>query len=159
LPRILDLQAAPAMEFRVASIPASFGESVSRASGFPVTPLRRFRLPTRLRVAPNPRSSGLTGDGASSCLASRILWRLREQSFRFPRCSVRSAPPPDVASGFPGCRIFRLAYGESSGCPESSPSGLALGTVSRFPRLLRPLACLGITSSSFPESMILWPRR
>jgi len=133
------------MEPRVASILASFSGSVSEAPGCPVSSLLQLRLPMSLRVSPNPASSDLAGDGASSCLDSRILQRLCVRGSRFPRLLASPAPPPTKASGCPASSIFRLAYGESSGCPESSPSGLALGSTSGLPRLPRLLACLGIS--------------
>jgi hypothetical protein len=116
-----------------------------------------FSLPMRARVAPAPQSSSCAGDGASSCLASRIFQRLCKRSFGLPRHFASPAPPPIEAPGCPGSSIFRLAYGESSGRPESSPSGLALGTDSGLPRIPLLLACLGIRLRVAPNPSPLAP--
>jgi len=101
LPRILDLQAVPAMELRVASNLASFSGSVSEAPGCPVSSLLQLRLPMSLRVSPNPESSGL------------------------PTVSLRVAPNPLLPAwpwaqppGCPGCRAFWPASGSVFGLPQ-----------------------------------------
>ena len=140
------LPAVPAMEPRVASTLASFSGSVNEDPGCPVSSLLQLRLRLSFRVAPSPQSSGLSGDGASSCLDSRIFQRLCERSFRLPRLLASPAPPsmrlrvaPKPApSGLPTVRVFRSPR-------ILSPSGLALGSPSGSPRLPRPVACLGIS--------------
>ena len=142
------------MELRVASILASFSGSVSEAPGCPVSSLLQFRLPMSLRVAPNPTSSDLTGDGASSFLDSRILQRLRERSFRFPRLLASPAPPPmwlrvapsPASSGLPTVSprvapnplLPAWPGAQPPGCPGCRAFWLALGSVSGLPRILLP---------------------
>jgi hypothetical protein len=139
------------MEPRVASILASFSGSVSEAPGCPVSPLLQLRLPMRLRVAPNPRSSGLAGDGASSFLDSRILQRLCERSSRSPLLLASPAPPPTEAPGCPVSSIFRLAYGESSGRPEASTFRPRLRLSFRVSPAAELLACLWISLRVAPN--------
>jgi len=78
-----------------------------------VTPQLAFqlRLPMIHRVAPASSSSGFAGDGAPSCLASRILRRFRGWSFGSPRSFARPGAPPSVAASFPAPCTFRLCLG------------------------------------------------
>ena len=163
------------MGLRVASLPASFGGAVNEAPGCPVSPLLQLRLPIGLRVSPLPRSSGLTGDGSSSCLNSRILWRLREWSSRSPRRSASSVPPPDVAPGCPGAASSGLPtvtlrvspnddlpawlWAQAPGYPDSCPIWPASGPDFEFPRIRDPLAAPVNGSPGFPESRTLRRRR
>jgi hypothetical protein len=135
-----------------------------------------FSLPMRPRVAPNPQSSSCAGDGASSCLASRILQRFCKRSFGLPRLFASPAPPPIEAPGCPESSLFRLAYGESSGrpensllpawpwaqtpgCPGSRSFWPASGSVSGLPRIPSPLAAPFDGSSGCPKSLTLRQHR
>lgn len=75
LPRALHLRTLPAMDLRVASNFASFGASSGEAPGCPSASVHPSRLSMSHRVSPAPASSGVAGDGASSCPESRILRR------------------------------------------------------------------------------------
>jgi hypothetical protein len=75
LPRALHLRTLPAMDLRVASNFASFGASSGEAPGCPSASVHPLRLSMSHRVSPAPASSGVAGDGASSCPESRILRR------------------------------------------------------------------------------------
>ena len=122
LPRTARLPTGPAMELRVAPIPASFGGSVSQAPGRPVSLLLQLRLSMRFRVAPIPASSGLpTADlrvspdfdlpaslGAQSpgCPGCRTLWPASGWVSGLPRSLCPSATPSSGSPGFPESRTL-----------------------------------------------------
>jgi len=89
----------PAMEPRVASNLASFNATGARAQGRPSAAFLQWRLPMRLRVTPHPASSGHAGDGSSSCLESRILWRCRRWDPRYPCSLTHPVAPSDESPG------------------------------------------------------------
>ena len=100
------------------------------SSKFQVSPALRFqpRLSMRLRVSPAPASSGFSGDGASSFLASRILQRCRRSASGLPRILFSQPRLPDESPGCPGSCIFRPCRRSSSRVaprplPPASPAG------------------------------------
>jgi hypothetical protein len=126
------------MEFRVASILASFSSSGTGTVGRPSVPLSRSRLPMWLRVAPHPASSGSAGDGSSSCLEFHILqryWLLNLRVapiFRSSSCAFPMSPP-----GRPGFFIFRPCRRWIFGLPRiSHPSALRGASAWGCPRSL-----------------------
>jgi len=81
LPQILHLPAAPAMEIQVAPSLASFSVAGAQLPGYPESCASSPAVLMRLRVAPNPASSGradgeFLGRPASSALGLASLWFL-----------------------------------------------------------------------------------
>jgi len=139
------------MEFRVASTLASFGGSVSEASGFPATPLLRLRLVT----AP------------PGCPEGSIFRSDRRWIIELPRLShslaalsawLQVAPPPRFklrlryVFGLPRRRIFRLCLRPRLRLPlDMTFRPGSSGSDSGFPLCLSQLACLGSLVFRFPR--------
>jgi hypothetical protein len=156
---------------------------VSRPSAHPVVKLRsprssilRLRLPMRPRVAPASASSGLAGDGSSSCPESRILQHICRVNFGFPRSLASPVAPADTFPGLPrflhlpalpatDSRVAsRLAsFGASgagaSGCPSAPRFQLRLPVWLRVaPHSHTFRLCLGFEFPGLPESSLPWHR-
>ena len=90
----------------------------------------------RFRVAPHPASSSCTGDGSSSFLESRILWRsLPSESPGCPESSLLQSRLPMSLRVAPNPASSGCADGESPGCPESSLPQRTGWWISGLPRL------------------------
>jgi len=147
------------MDFRVASNLASY-----RAAGFSDSPGRPVFLTSSATLSiqasgfPSSSISGFAGDGASSCLESRILRRCRLTD---PQVALNSGPsvsPSIRSSGCPASRIVRLRLVVSQVALGLAPSGCVSGESSSLPE---PLSS-GIPSGeapSCPGSSIPWSRR
>jgi len=126
------------------------------------------------QVAPASASSGLAGDGSSSCLEFRILQRIQRISSELPRCFALLVAPVDEFPGCPGSCIFRLCRRRKLESPRIrvlrcpwfpalwvSPRHLLPvappGVVASFPASCTFRLCLGLKSSGCPESF--FPRR
>jgi len=121
----LHLRALPAMDLRVASNFASFSTSGAQALGCPFASHFQLRLPMSRQVALTSASSGLAGDGSSSCLESRILQHIQRLSSELPRSFALLVAPVDESPGCPGSRIFRLCRRQKFELPRiSRPSAL-----------------------------------
>jgi len=121
------------MEFRVASFLASISTAFSE---IPVSQSPRFQQCFLMsdRVSPARSSSGFPGDGATSCLVSRILRRCPPPDFGFPRlpasccacrCSLRVTPvsassgsSSDGDSSFLVSRTLQWVWRSISGLPR-----------------------------------------
>jgi hypothetical protein len=119
------------MEFRVAPNFASFSTSGAQAMGCPTASLFQLRLSTSRRVTLASASSGLAGDGSSSCLESRILQHIQRISSELPRSFALLVAPVDDFPSFPGSCIFRLYRRRKFESPRiSRPSApLVAGTL------------------------------
>jgi hypothetical protein len=157
------------MDFRVASNLASFGASSGEVPGRPATSILLSRLPMSPRVAPAPASSGLAGNGSSSCLESRILQHIRCLSSELPRSFALPVAPADGVPGLP--RFLHLpavpatdirvapnlaSFGASgavaSGCPAASRFQKRLPVELRVaPHSFTFRLCLGFESPGRPE--------
>jgi hypothetical protein len=90
----------------------------------------------RFRVAPHPASSSCTGDGSSSFLESRILWRsLPSESPGCPESPLLQSRLPMSLRVAPNPASSGCADGESPGCPESSLPQRTGWWISGLPRL------------------------
>ena len=104
----------------------------------------------RFRVAPHPASSSCTGDGSSSFLESRILWRsLPSESPGCPESPLLQSRLPMSLRVAPNPASSGCADGESPGCPESSAYRLV---DLRVAPALAPSSFPGVESSGCPES-------
>jgi len=130
LPRILHLQALPAMEFRVASNFASFNASSGEVPGIPATSLRLMRLPMSPRGRPG------------FCIfrpCRRWIFKSPRRIASFSASGAKAlghpsacspVAPADDSPGLPGWIIFRLCRRWSLELPRvshpSAPQGLTL---------------------------------
>jgi len=124
------------MDLRVAPNFASFDAPRGEAPGCPSASVHPSRLSMSPRVAPAPASSGLAGDGHSSCPESRILQRLWRVSPGSPHSLALTVAPTDEVPGLPrflhlpalpatdlrvtpNLASFGASGAESSGCPSA----------------------------------------
>jgi hypothetical protein len=120
-PRFLHLPALPASIFRLPRISIPLAPPVLKLQVAPQLCSPGCACRSVPRVAPVSRSSGCVGDGATSCLVSRVLRRLWRSSFRLPLGLALPVAPPGGSASFLASATFRLCLGfESSGFPESS---------------------------------------
>jgi hypothetical protein len=143
------------MDFRVSSNFASFSTSGAQASGRPAALRFRLRLSMSRQVAPASASSGLAGDGSSSCLESRILQRVQRSSPELPRSFALLVAPADESPGHPGFCIFRLCRQRIFESPRiSRPSSLLVTALWASPRY-RSASCASRCGCELPRILHL----